>query len=174
VEHVVKPDEEGWITLDVTRLLFPPWCCDCGAPTLCKRPSRVHHMTGFALVHVPMCETCQASFRRNYRRAFWMPLLMVLLAVGACGFVVGMIPAMTGRDPKSFPILPILCGIGAILISFPIAWIVIARRAVKIVTPPVEFRRYVRDRKVAFRFRRPKYTADFVNFLEAAARSMER
>src|SRR5262245_56574300 len=49
-EPVVVPDKDGWITLNVSRLVFPPWCCDCGAPTLTKQPFRVHHQTGFALI----------------------------------------------------------------------------------------------------------------------------
>lgn len=171
MEPVVKPDAEGWITLDVTRLLFPPWCCDCGAPTLCKRPFRVHHTTGFALILVPLCETCQGAMRRSYRRTFWKPLLLVLLVVAIVGFVVGTIPALSGRDPKSFPILSILCSLGAGLVSLPIVWIMIARRALKIAPPPVQFRRYVQNKNVTFRFRRPEYTAEVVTFLEAAARS---
>lgn len=174
MEPVAKPDAEGWITLDVARLLFPPWCSDCGAPTLCKQPYRVHHNTGFALILVPVCETCQIEFRRRYRRAFWRPLLLVLVVVAVVGFVVGTIPAMTGRDPKSFPILSILCSLGAALVILPIAWIVVGRRALKSVPPPVQFRRYVKNQHVTFRFRRPEYAAEVVTFLEAAARTTER
>jgi|GEM_PF-6597945 len=165
----MKPDDEGWITLNVTDLLFPPWCCDCGAPTLDRQPFRVQHMTGFADVLVPVCETCQTAFRHSYRRALWRPLLKILGLVAIAGFGVGALPALTGRDPKSFPVLSILCACAATAIASPIAWAIIKRRVLKKNPPPVQFRRYVRSLQVTFRFRRPEYTGDVVKFLEAAA-----
>jgi hypothetical protein len=171
LENFAQPDEEGWITLNVADLLFPPWCCDCGAPTLCLQPFRVHHTTGFALIRVPVCETCQNAFRQKYRRAFWKPFLLVLFVVAIFGFALGTVPSLTGRDPKSFPILPILCALGAAMVSFPLVWIVIRRRALRVAPPPVQFRRYVRNMNATFRFRRPEYATDVVTFLEAAARS---
>jgi hypothetical protein len=99
--------------------------------------------------------------------------LTALLIVAIVGFAVGTIPALTGRDPKSFPILPILCGLGLSMLSFPVAGIVIKRRTLSRVPPPVQFRRYVQKQHVSFRFRRPEYAADFVSYLEAAARSAE-
>jgi hypothetical protein len=151
-------------------LLFPPWCSDCGAPTLSRQPFRTHHLTGVAFILVPVCETCQKAFRQKFRRAFWRPMAIVLLVIAVVGFSVGTLPALTGRDPQSFPILPILCSLGLIVISLPVAWMAIKRRALKVVPPPVQFRRYIRNREVRFRFRRAEYTADFVSFLEGAAR----
>ena len=88
-------------------------------------------------------------------------------------FAVGTIPALTGRDPKSFPILPVLCSLGLIVITLPVGWIAIKRCALRAVPPPVQFRRYIRNRQVSFRFRRPEYTADVVSLLDGAARSAE-
>jgi hypothetical protein len=174
VEADLKPDDEGWITLHVSRLSFPPWCCDCGAPTLRRQPFRVHHTTGFALILVPVCETCQRAFRNNYRRAFWKPFLIVLLVIASVAFAFGTIPAVTGRDPKSFPILPLLCAFGAAILSFPMVWMVIKRRAHRRVPPPVQFRRYVRKQHVSFRFRRPEYAAEMASFLPLVPISDER
>jgi hypothetical protein len=171
LEKTVKIDDEGWITLSVTDLLFPPWCSDCGAPTLDRQPFRVHHMTGFALILVPVCATCQTAFRQNYRKAFWKPFALVLLFAAVVGFALGTIPAITGRDPKSFPILALLSACAAALAVFPPAMILIKRRVRNAAPPPVEFRRYVRDQHVTFRFRRPEYAAEVVEFLKAAARS---
>jgi len=173
VPPVVKPDADGWITLPVTDLLFPPWCCDCGAPTLDRQPFRTHHNTGVAFILIPVCQTCQQAFRQKYRRVFWRPLAMVLLVVAAIGFAVGTIPALTGRDPQSFPILPILCAVGLVLVCLPVAWLVIRRRALQTVPPPVQLRRYIRERQVTFRFRRPDYTADYLSYLASAARAAE-
>ncbi len=174
LEHSIKPDSDGWITLHVTELVFPPWCCDCGAPTLERHPFRVQHMTGFADVLVPVCETCRTAFRQKYRRAFWKPLLWSICIVALMGFGMGAIPALTGRDPQSFPILSILCAGGLAVITLPIAWIIVKRRTLNKVPPPVEFRRYVRKDSVTFRYRRPEFTTEFVEYLEAAARSKAR
>jgi hypothetical protein len=37
----------------------------------------------------------------------------------------------------------------------------------------VQFRRYIRNRQVSFRFRRPEYTADYLSYLAGAARAAE-
>ena len=160
--------------MPVTDLLFPPWCCDCGAPTLARQPFRTHHNTGVAFILIPVCETCQQEFRKKYRPAFWRPLAIVLLVVAGAGFAVGTIPALTGRDPQSFPILPILSAAGLVVICSPVVWIVIRRRALRAVPPPVQLRRYIRNREVSFRFRRPDYTADFVSYVTRAARAVEQ
>jgi hypothetical protein len=130
-------------------------------------------MTGVAFILIPVCKTCQQAFRQKYRRAFRRPLAMLLLVVAALGFAVGTIPALAGRDPESFPILPILCAVGLAVVSLPVAWIVIRRRALQAVPSPVQLRRYIRNRQVTFRFRRPDYTTDFLSYLVSAARSAE-
>jgi protein-S-isoprenylcysteine O-methyltransferase Ste14 len=130
-------------------------------------------LTGVAFILVPVCETCQKAFRQKYRRAFWRPMTIVLLVIAVVGFAVGTLPALTGRDPRSFPILPILCSLGLVMVSLPVAWIVFKRRALKAVPPPVQFRRYIRNREVSFRFRRPEYTADVIALQAGAARSAE-
>lgn len=166
-----RPDADGWVTIRVEKLVFPPWCCSCGKPTLTRQPFRAHHMTGFAFILIPVCEECQQAYRQNYRRAFWWPIAIVQKLVAVTGFCAGSIPALADIDPKSFPILPILCAIGLPLLSFPIVWFALRRRALKAVPPPVQLRRYIRNRRVSFRFRRPEYTAEVVSMLEAAARS---
>ena len=119
------------------------------------------------MVLVPVCETCQGTFRRGYRSAFWPPLLKVLGAVALVAFAAGTIPALTGRDPKSFPILPILACAGAMLACFPFAWLAVKRRARRNVPPPVQFRRYVKNMQVTFCFRRPEYMHDVLALLAA-------
>ena len=125
-------------------------------------------------VNIPVCTTCQKSFRQNYRRAFWKPLLIGLVVAAVAGFALGTIPALTGRDPKSFPILSILCSLGLDMVIFPLVWVVLRRRALKAVPPPVQIRRYIRDRQVTFRFRRPEYTADVMSLLGSGPGSTER
>jgi hypothetical protein len=174
LQPLVKPDAGGWITLPVTDLVFPPWCAECGAPTLDRQPFRAHHSTGFALILIPVCETCQKAFRRNYRRAFWKPFSIVLLVAEVAGFAIGTIPVLTGRDPRSFPILSILCALGLAVVVVPLAWVVLMRRALRAAPPPVQVRRYIRNQQVTFRFRRPEYTADILSLLGSRPRSAER
>ena len=131
LQPLVMPDEDGWMTLPVTDLVFPPWCSECGAPTLERQPFRAHHATGYALILIPVCEPCQKAIRQNYRRVFWKPFLIVLLVAAASGFAIGAIPALTGRDPQSFPILSILCSLGLDLVVFPLAWVVLRKRGSK-------------------------------------------
>lgn len=130
-------------------------------------------MTGFALILIPVCEECQKNYRQSYRRAFSRPLAIVLTLIAVIGFGVGVVPALTGRDPNSFPILPILSSLGLVLVSLPVAWFALRRRASNAVPPPVQLRRYIRNHRVTFRFRRAEYTADVVSHLESAARSVE-
>jgi hypothetical protein len=87
--------------------------------------------------------------------------------MAVAGFIVGSVPAMTGRDPKSFPILSILGFFATALISSPFVWFAIKRRALRKSPPPVQFRRYVRNQNVTFRFRRPEYTTELLQFLES-------
>jgi hypothetical protein len=162
------------MTIPVEKLVFPPWCCSCGTPTLTRQSFRAHHMTGFALILIPVCEKCQKELRQSYVQAFWRPIGIVMALLAAAGFCGGTIPALTGVDPKSFPILPILCSLGLAMIGFPIVWIVLRRRALKAVPPPVQLRRYIRNRRVSFRFRRSEYATEVVSLLEAAARSAHR
>jgi protein-S-isoprenylcysteine O-methyltransferase Ste14 len=131
-------------------------------------------MTGFAFILIPVCEECQKAYRRNYRQAFWRPMGIVMSLVAVAGFCGGAVPALAGIDPKSFPILPILCSLGLALASLPIVWIALRRHALKAAPPAVQLRRYVRNRRVSFRFRRPDYAAEVISLLEGAARSTER
>jgi hypothetical protein len=154
------------MTISLTRLAFPSVCCDCGAPTIDTQSYRVHHMTGFAWIPIPVCGSCQRAFRQNYRRALWKPVAMLLAIAAAGGFLVGSLPALLGRDPKSFPILSILCAIAAGLIGLPVAWFLGKKWAIGMFPPPVELRRYLVEGSVSLRFRRPEYAEQVRAYVE--------
>jgi hypothetical protein len=168
--QIPEPDKDGWIAIELEQTIFPPWCCDCGAPTLDRQRFRAIHNTGVVWIFVHVCGDCQTVYRRKFRRHFWKPLLITLCAMAVLGFALGTIPSISGRDPKSFPILPILASITLPLLSLPIAWFAFKGRALKVAPPPIEFRRYVRNRKLTLRFRNTEFLTDYLNYLKATVR----
>jgi hypothetical protein len=94
------PDDGGWITVHLTRLAFPPKCCDCGERTqrtmsfqMASRGEALLSIlvpTGEPLeVSIPVCEACQQRLREQQHRggirgmqagAFLFCMLTLLLA----------------------------------------------------------------------------------------------
>lgn len=94
------PDAGGWITVNLTRLAFPPRCCDCGERT--ERTMSFHIASrGDTLlsilvpasqpleVAIPVCDACQHRLRERQQRggirglqigAFLFCVLALLLA----------------------------------------------------------------------------------------------
>lgn len=73
------PNAEGWITVPLTRLAFPPQCCDCGERTSRTLNFRISSRgdallnvvmpTGEPLdVPIPVCEACQQRLREEQHR----------------------------------------------------------------------------------------------------------
>jgi hypothetical protein len=73
------PDSNGWIAVHLTRLTFPPRCCDCGEATLRTMnftlASRGDKMMGLFVgagqpveLAIPVCESCQQRLRERQHR----------------------------------------------------------------------------------------------------------
>jgi hypothetical protein len=73
------PDAGGWITVHLTRLVFPQRCCACGERTQRTMPLRIgsrwDKMTSILVaggqpleVAIPVCEACQQRIRDRYHR----------------------------------------------------------------------------------------------------------
>lgn len=70
------PDASGWITVHLTRLAFPPQCCDCGEATQRTMSFRIA-ARGDALLsilvqsgeplemEIPVCDACQQRIRQR-------------------------------------------------------------------------------------------------------------
>jgi hypothetical protein len=74
-ERPAEPDGNGWITVPLTRLVFPPRCCDCGTATgetmRYYVGARWDWVTGLFVptraleVQVPTCLACQDKLRQQ-------------------------------------------------------------------------------------------------------------
>ena len=118
----VAPDAGGWITVHLTRLVFPPHCCACGERTSRTMPFPIDSRWDTAtsiLVHansslelpIPVCETCQQRIRDRQHRggirgiqvgAFLLCGLAILLALSqgwkdvSLLFVIGLVALAVG------------------------------------------------------------------------------
>jgi hypothetical protein len=162
-------DPRGWITVPLTRLVFPPVCCDCGQATDATQrltvEARGDRILGLFVqqvqpleLAVPVCPSCQARMRQQLHRGGVRGMATgatVLLGLGA----------LAGGDPATM--LAVGLGFAAVggILGF-LAGTSAARR------PPAELCRYSPSRgTVAVRFRNPDYTALVLETMQVRARS---
>ena len=157
LESTFRLQQNGWMTISLARLAFPQICCGCGNQTTTTQAFRVLHMTGYASIAIPVCEICQRSFKREFRRAFWKNFVMIVVSSATIGFLAGMIVSK-GQRRFGFPEIPIifavLAGVGG---SF-VGWFMAKHLASKKVPAPVELHRYLKNGSVTLRFRSPQFT----------------
>ena len=165
VASTVGLKQNGWMTISLARLAFPQICRDCGNHTAATQPYRVLHNTGYAWIAVPVCEICQRTFKRNFRRAFWKRYFLIVVSGVTIGFLAGMIVSQ-GQRRFGFPEIPIifasLAGIGA---SFA-GWFLAKHLATRKVPPPVELHRYLKNGSVTLRFRMLEYTEQMIETIQ--------
>jgi hypothetical protein len=158
-------EDGGWIMVRLTRLVFPPFCCNCGIET-----DEVQEVRGYsrvlsigklfridgvehACLAVPVCRDCRReSQTRHFRAVQRVALIGFLVAV-----LIGLGIALWFRDPAA-----IACFI------FPLALLGIGLGiAGKRAQAPVELERYSASRgTIAVRFRWREYGERLVKFLE--------
>jgi hypothetical protein len=160
-------DEKGWLVASLTRLVFPPLCCDCGRPTethqmlaLRKPLLRLGRLLNFegsesGWMPVPLCGACQEADRAQYRRSV---LRRVKIALGGPLFLGLLIaPLVVFRKPGLWLAIELML---LLFLSLPGALVayVLARMARKRRSAPVRVERYSPAQgTVAIRFRRPGY-----------------
>jgi hypothetical protein len=153
-------DEGGWLTVNLTRLVFPPECCDCGAATGGRQkfwaseaflsPSRLWHPTRADATHVwvPVCYACQTKNQR----------LLLQAALKGLGAGIG-VAFLAGLAMCLWPANLWLALLFLVLLPLgPFAGCMIGYYVGERLTTPVRLRDYSpRKGTVALRFRRPEY-----------------
>jgi hypothetical protein len=162
LNEVAEPDRDGWYTIPLGRLRFPPRCCDCHQPT----DAGLHlplgdgdiagRLTGtarWAELTIPICKDCQAVMRRAHHRSGSRGLNVgaVLGPISLVGFV------MTQGEHR--PVSLALAGLAGAAIGGLIGFLI----GNGLTRPlPVRFRRYRPDKAtLQVHFRDPHY-ADLV------------
>jgi hypothetical protein len=156
-------DEKGWLTVTISRVTFPPVCCDCGIATASTQAFRgympfLHQLTRGQVdltLPVPVCAACQIAGKRRFRKAFWKAY-MIAFAIGlVAGFSTGGIVAITMGKPFLAGGL-IFLFLGG-LTSLFIGWFV-GRGAAEKAALPVQLKRFLPNRgTIAIRFRKQEY-----------------
>jgi hypothetical protein len=157
---VAGPD--GWVTLRLTNLSFPPACCLCGQPTpktllviahgpahwLIALLSLGHVHAGYLEVSVPFCADCKAESDRRWWRT-------ALLST-AGGLALGVLVALG--------LYPVLDDVGRVAVFIPACLFgPLVGGGIGVLTadwrcPPVRGARYSKRRNtVRLRFRNPEY-----------------
>jgi hypothetical protein len=158
-----EPDAEGWLTVSLTRLRFPPHCCGCCAATrvtvrvqLLARGDWVlgmfTHNARAVDLQVPLCAGCQARVRARQGRGEMLGLAAGLLLGGGVPLAVALARGLAA--PALLLIVALLgMAIGGVLGIQ--AGIALARKL------PVRVRDYAPQRgTLAIRFDNPDYAAE--------------
>jgi hypothetical protein len=123
----VGPDAEGWLTVPLTRLSLPAYCCDCDQPTGETMPWPVAGRWTWLLgplrpdrhaqpLHLPLCSACRERTRRRLARGGGLGLgLGAVLGVGTVVLLKEMLPGLL--PPLGVPV-------GLLLLIFALALVV--------------------------------------------------
>jgi hypothetical protein len=161
----------GWLTVSLTRLVFPPRCCGCGTATTGRqkfRSSEPWFSIGRFLrlsrresvqIWVPVCYPCQTANRAKLRRAVFTGIglsiaAMLLTALGTCLMSNNLFLA--------------ICFIFAVLLG-PFLGAMIGYRIGRSQSSPVQLRDYSPGRgTVSLRFRREEYGPEVLKAMQAS------
>jgi hypothetical protein len=160
---------DGWVTVRLTRLVFPPFCCDCGAPTnqaqefrgyaMTLRFGSLFHLEGgeFTRRKVPLCRTCQAEMRRAARTG---ALKGLGIGLGLAVLATLILWATSHKVQVFWMLLPL--GLTGSLAGSAIGQAVGRRNAA-----PVQLRNFSSSKgTIAIRFRWPEYGERLLAFME--------
>lgn len=161
-ELPAAPNAGGWITVHLTRLAFPPNCCDCGERTertmnfpIASRWDTVSDLVIASSqpleVPVPVCETCQQRIRVRQRRGG-----MRGMQAGAVLFTALAMPLAWSQGWGDVSLL-LVVSLAALAVGGLTGFLLgtlLSKR------PPAELGRYSPNQgTLALRFRHPEYAA---------------
>ena len=165
-----KPRDNDWITVSLTRTVFPPVCCQCGDfiaeylpfPALAAEL----HLAPFlrvvgpesVTIHVPVCHACQVENRRTYRRTFWRAYLVAIAVSTALGAELGAIVS-AALVPDANAIVPVSFCFAIVIGAFSLGYsLMIAKPMAVRASAPVRIAQYSpKNETVDVRFRRSGY-----------------
>jgi hypothetical protein len=164
------PDAGGWITVHLTRLVFPPHCCDCGERTSRTMEfsieSRWDALAGVLVasghmltVPIPVCEACQQRIRERQHRGGIRGMQTGALLF--CGLGPLLALSVGQRELSSLLLIAVVALAVGGLVGFILGTLLSKQ-------PPVQLRRYrPAHGTLALRFRRPEYAARVLAFMRA-------
>jgi hypothetical protein len=156
-------DEEGWITVCLTRVAFPRLCCDCGVATAGTQAFVGHmpflHQVAQGQVDlrlpIPVCAACQAANKRRFRKTFWRTYLVVFVLGAVGGFLGG--GALASAAGNTFLAGGIVGSFLVGLVSLFVGWFV-GRAVAQKAAMPAQLEGFSPKKgTVAIRFRRREY-----------------
>jgi hypothetical protein len=161
-EPVPAPDPAGWITAYLTRLRFPPRCCDCCEPTTATLRFHVEPRGEWFLgqltntsrsleLLIPVCPACQARIRERQHEAGHRGL-----STGAALLLGASLLVAWGEGVHDLNVLFLLALLGLAVggIAGFLIGTTLGRRL------PVQLRGYSPSTgKVSLRFRNPDYVS---------------
>ncbi len=172
--HIEEPEppsrgQRGWVTVSLTRLVFPPVCCECGAATGGRQNfraagswfsfERLGHPTGKAAINiwVPVCYSCQTANKQKANQGTFLGLGTALAAIVLVGCLLRFFPANMGL---------VLLFILTVLLAPPLGTMLGYQWANRQVQP-VEVGSYSPSRgTIAIRFRRSEYAEAFLKLIK--------
>ncbi|HWG46166.1 MAG TPA: hypothetical protein VN688_25620 [Gemmataceae bacterium] len=164
------PDAGGWITAHLTRLVFPPKCCDCGERTSRTMnfpiDSRRDTVTSVLVsasspleLPIPVCDTCQQRIRDRQHRGGMRG--MQVGAVLSCGLAIVLALSQGGNDGS----LLFVIGLAALAVGGITGFLLGTMTSKRL---PAQLSRYSPGRgTVALRFRHPEYAANVLAAMRA-------
>jgi hypothetical protein len=164
------PDRNGWITIRLTQLVFPPFCCDCGASTeqvqefhghaALLRLGRFFNLESgeFARFLVPVCPDCQKENNARFRLAVFKGVAIGL----AIPLLISVALALIAREINVLWMFLPLGMVGGLIA------LAVGRTIGKDRSQPVKLERYSSSKgTVAIRFRWRAYGERLLAFLDA-------
>ena len=166
----LRPGKGGWMLASLTRLRFPPICCDCGQPTdkhqqfkgfrgLFSSDFSMQQMEDSVNIAAPVCTNCQAHNRRRWWRSFLKVCMLSFVGFTVLGVSVGIIFFLCGLPPGKGGEVP---GILIASVGIPLSW-VIAYKYAGTVSAPLCLKDYRPTYgTVQIRFRNRQYVETFL------------
>jgi hypothetical protein len=172
----VAPDGGGWITVHLTRLVFPPQCCDCGERTSRTMnfpiDSRWDTVTSVLVstsspleLPIPVCESCQQRIRERQHRGGMRG--MQIGAFLCCGLAIALGLSQGWKDASLLFVL----GLVALAVGGLMGFILGTLSSKRL---PAQVSRYTPGRgTVALRFRHPEYARGVLAAMRARTQPSE-